>query len=102
MNVLLVDDEHELVSAMAQRLSFRGIDADWTTSPDEAGRLLGEKNYDAVVLDMRMPGACGLDVMSKLIGMRPDIKVIFLTGHACEESFRKGCAQAPVFISSSP
>jgi DNA-binding response OmpR family regulator len=60
MKVLLVDDEHELVSTLAERLSFRGIQADWATSGEEAMRLTEKNTYDVAVLDVKIPRISGL------------------------------------------
>ncbi|MBW2589457.1 MAG: response regulator, partial [Deltaproteobacteria bacterium] len=46
MRVLLVDDEEELVSTLAERLSYRGISADWVTSGLEALEMAKNYEYD--------------------------------------------------------
>ena len=70
IHVLLVDDEEELVSTLAERLSLRGIEADWVTTAEEAlERVQQEK-------------------------MRAGMKFIFLTGHGSEDDFRTGAAEA--------
>jgi len=60
MRVLLIDDEEELISAIAESLSFRGIDADWVTTGEEALNQLESKRYDLAVVDVRMPKISGL------------------------------------------
>ena len=55
MKVLLIDDEEELISTLAERLSFRGIDADWVTNGKEALRKVELECYDLAVVDVRMP-----------------------------------------------
>ncbi len=94
MNVLLVDDERELVSTVAERLSFRGICADWVTTGQEALRLVGEKEYDVVVLDVKMPGMSGIELAREIRGLRPGLAVIFLTGHGSQADFDEGVSQA--------
>lgn len=94
MKVLLVDDELELVSALSERLSLRGMDADWTTSSDEAFLMAENKQYDLAVLDLKMPKVSGLDLMRRLRDVYPEMKFIFLTGHASEEDF-KTCTAEP-------
>ncbi|MFP7753638.1 response regulator [Thermodesulfobacteriota bacterium B35] len=94
MHVLLVDDETELVSTVAERLSFRGIDADWVTSGREALRLIGEKEYDIAILDVRMPGMSGLELAREIRSIRPGLAIIFLTGHGSQADFDEGVSQA--------
>ena len=60
MRILLVDDEAELVSTLAERLSFRGIEADWVTSGEEALKKVERQRYDVAVLDVKIPRISGL------------------------------------------
>jgi DNA-binding response OmpR family regulator len=94
MRILLVDDEAELVSTLAERLSFRGIQADWVTSAEEALAKAEKQRYDVAVLDVKIPRISGL-ALKKLLGEKdPGLKFIFLTGHGSEEDFRMGTAEA--------
>ena len=98
MRVLLVDDEEELVTALAERLSFRGIDADWATSGSQALELVDTHVYDVAVLDVKMPNISGIELKKRLEKTRPDMKYIFLTGHGSEEDFRAGSAEASQYL----
>ena len=91
MKILLVDDEKELVSAIAERLSIRNIDADWAGSAQEALTLAEKKKYDISVLDIKMPKIGGLKLKKILKEKYPDMKFIFFTGHGSEDEF-KACA----------
>lgn len=96
MKVLLVDDEPELVSTLSERLTLRGIEADWTSSVDEVFRMLETKSYDLAVLDVKMPKIGGLELMKLLRDRRPEMKFIFLTGHGSENDFRACIAEQGV------
>jgi DNA-binding response OmpR family regulator len=89
MYVLLVDDEAELASALAERLQLRGIDADWVTGGDEALERAGAKCYDLAVLDIKMPKIGGLELKSRLQVICPQMKFIFLTGYGAEKDFNE-------------
>jgi DNA-binding response OmpR family regulator len=90
LKVLLVDDEQELISTLAQRLSFRGIEADWVTTGDEALEKIKTGGYDLAVLDVKMPGLSGIDLGNAIHEIRPDVKLIFMTGHGSTEDFEAG------------
>ncbi|BDQ37132.1 hypothetical protein SYK_14920 [Pseudodesulfovibrio nedwellii] len=92
MKVLLVDDEVELVSAMAERLGFRDVDADWTDNGEEALKMAAATEYAVAVLDMKMPKLSGLELMKLLAKEHPGMKYIFLSGHGSESDFKAGCA----------
>ena len=93
MKVLLVDDEHELVSTLAERLSFRGIQADWAVSGEEALRLAENNPYDVAVLDVKIPRISGLELKRRIHARRPATKFIFMTGHGSEDDFRSCSAE---------
>jgi len=93
MKVLLVDDEHELVSTLAERLSLRGIQADWVVSGEEAITLAKKNVYDVAVLDVKIPRISGLELKRRLHAERPAMKFIFMTGHGSEDDFRDCSAE---------
>lgn len=93
MKVLLVDDEHELVSTLAERLSLRGIQADWAISGEEALTLAEKKIYDVAVLDVKIPRISGLELKRRLHAQRPAMKFIFMTGHGSEDDFKNCSAE---------
>jgi len=98
MRVLLVDDEEELVTALAERLSFRGIEARWATSGESAEELAGTETFDTAVLDVKMPRMGGIALKKRLEQMHPSMKFIFLTGHGSEEDFKVGSAEAAYYL----
>ncbi len=92
MKVLLVDDERELVSALAERLSFRGIRADFAVSGEEALKIARRKAFDVAVLDVKMPRIGGFELKKRLARIQPGLEYIFLTGHGSEEDFKASCS----------
>jgi len=87
MKVLLVDDEIELVSTLAERLSLRGIDVQWATTGADALIKAEHQLFDVAVLDVKMPKISGLALKEKLIKKYPKMKFIFCTGYGSEEDF---------------
>lgn len=81
MRVLLVDDETEFVTTLAERLNLRQIQADIATDGESALRAIQSSPPDVLVLDLKMPGMSGLDLMREARALFPDMNVILLTGH---------------------
>jgi DNA-binding response OmpR family regulator len=96
IHVLLVDDETEFVSTLAERLSLRGIEADWVTSAEEALNKIQDNQYDLAVLDVKMPRVSGIELKRMLHKQCPDMQFIFMTGHGSEQDFHAGSSEAGV------
>jgi DNA-binding response OmpR family regulator len=94
MRVLLVDDEEQLVSTLAERLALRGIQASWVTSSVAALELVEIETFDLAILDVKIPKISGLELKKRLQALHPEMKFIFLTGHGSENDFKIGAAEA--------
>ena len=94
MRVLLVDDEEQLVSTLAERLALRGIDARWATSGMDALELVESEIFDLAILDVKIPKISGLELKKRLQALYPQMKFIFMTGHGSEDDFKVGAAEA--------
>ncbi len=94
IRILLVDDEIDFISTLAERLSFRGINADFVCCPEEAVKKIEEQCYDLAVLDVKMPKISGIALKKLLQEKCPAMKFIFLTGHGSEEAFKAGTSEA--------
>jgi len=81
-SVLLVDDEEQFLQVLSERLTNRGLRVSSVTSGEEAVALVENKNFDAVVVDLAMPGIDGIETTKKIKEKRPDLEIIILTGHA--------------------
>ena len=80
--VLLVDDEEEFTEVLSERMKSRGLSVDSATNGEEALKKIKDATYDAIILDLAMPGMDGIDTLKKLLEQNPDLQVILLTGHA--------------------
>ena len=83
--VLLVDDEADFVEVLAERLEARDLTVFKANSGAAALAFVEEKSFDAIVLDMAMPGMNGIETLERLLEINPDLQVILLTGRATLE-----------------
>jgi DNA-binding NtrC family response regulator len=79
--VLLVDDEEKFLEVVSQRLKTRGLKVDTATSGEDALNTVKREDFDAIVLDLSMPGMSGLETLERIRKDKPDVQVIILTGH---------------------
>jgi len=97
MRVLLVDDEEELASALAERLCLRGIETVWAASAEAALEASESREFDIALLDIKMPRMGGLELKKILSQKWPAMKFIFVTGHGSDNEMpglpceRPGC-----------
>lgn len=83
--VLLVDDEVDFLETLSERMRVRGMDVTTSASPLDAIKKVQEKDYDAIIMDLKMPQMDGLQLLKVLKEKNPDLQIILLTGHATVE-----------------
>lgn len=85
INVLLVDDEDEFVKSLSERMQMRDLETDVALNGEQALKLVDQEIPDVMVLDLKMPGIDGLEVLRRVRKTYPDVQVIMLTGHGSEK-----------------
>jgi DNA-binding NtrC family response regulator len=85
--VLVVDDEIEFANVIAERMRGRGYEVDTASSGADGLEKIKEKEYDAVLLDLSMPGLDGMETMKRMLGHDEQLQIIILTGYG---SVQKG------------
>ena len=88
--ILIVDDEEDFALALAERLSIRDYDVATSFTGEDAIEKVKHYNYDVVILDVRLPGMDGVEVLRKMKGVKPLTEIIMLTGNATVESAIEG------------
>lgn len=83
--VLLVDDEREFVQTLSERLQMRDMASAVVYDGEEALSLVAEDEPEVMVLDLKMPGIDGLEVLRRVKREHPNVEVIVLTGHGSKE-----------------
>ena len=90
LKVLLVDDEEEFVTTLAERLQIRNILTLVATDGEQALQAMETDRPPVVVLDVMMPGLSGLDVLKQIKRDHPATQIILLTGHGSTRDGIKG------------
>ncbi|MEA3548402.1 MAG: response regulator [Thermodesulfobacteriota bacterium] len=94
--VLLVDDEKEYVETLSERLVARNVGSYAVFDGQEALNFIDGDQPDVMVLDLKMPGINGIEVLKETKKNNPNIEVIILTGHGSEAD-RKTCMSLGAF-----
>jgi DNA-binding response OmpR family regulator len=85
-HLLLVDDDRELRSDMAEYFARHAYDVEQCDNGQQALGLVEQKSFDVMVLDLVMPGVSGLDVLTELQARNSECDIVVLTGEATVES----------------
>ena len=94
--ILLVDDEREFVQTLSERLIMRDMGSAVAYDGESALTMVEEEEPEVMILDLKMPGIDGIEVLRKVKSSRPGIEVIILTGHGSEAD-RKVCMELGAF-----
>lgn len=94
--LLLVDDERKFAQTLSERLSLRDIGSLVAYDGESALNLIKEEEPEVMILDLKMPGIDGIEVLRRVKETNPVIEVIILTGHGSETD-RKKCMELGAF-----
>ncbi len=94
--ILLVDDEREFVQTLSERLLMRDMGSAIAYDGESALEVAREDEPDVMILDLKMPGIDGIEVLRRVKATQPEIEVIILTGHGSEAD-KEVCMQLGAF-----
>lgn len=82
--VLLVDDEQEFIETLSERLKMRDMDAKLALDGEQALAAVQDDEPDVILLDLKMPGMDGMEVLRQIKKAYSHVQVVMLTGHGTE------------------
>lgn len=85
-SILIVDDEKNIRLTLSQALTVLGIDVDMAENGKEALAKLKEKDFRLILLDLRLPGIGGMEVLRQIRKIRPETCVVIITAYGTVES----------------
>jgi len=94
--VLLVDDERDFVQTLSERLIMRDMGSAVAYDGESALTMIRDEEPEVMILDLRMPGIDGMEVLRQVKTTNPEIEVIVLTGHGTEKD-RELCMELGAF-----
>lgn len=84
--ILIVDDEEAMRESLLEILQLEGYKVDAKPDGAKGVQAITENNYDLLLLDMKMKGMSGLEVLEQVVEISPECRVIMLTAHGSLES----------------
>ena len=83
--VLMVDDEEDFINTVAERMRMRDLSPELALSGEQALERVEGDIPDVMVLDLKMPGIDGMEVLRRVRKAYPQVQVVILTGHGSEK-----------------
>src|SRR5437879_5485165 len=102
MEIMIVDDEPQVAEVLATSLKRQGHSTTVVHSGREALDRLKSVAFDAMFLDVSMPGMNGLDVMAEVRRLRPSLPVVVITGHATPDEVEQVKKMGAVDVIEKP
>ncbi|MDA9129271.1 response regulator transcription factor [Candidatus Gracilibacteria bacterium] len=90
MKILIIEDTQELATTLVRFLSAKGIQADMSLTGEDGLYKASTKYYDAVILDINLPGKNGIDVCRELRAKEKDVPIIMLTSRSSKDDIIAG------------
>ncbi|QJB57451.1 response regulator [Pseudodesulfovibrio sp. zrk46] len=88
IRLLIVDDEIGFADVLRKRMARRGVEATPASSGEEAFRILRGYEFDVAIVDLKLQGMDGVEILRVFRLMAPDMPVLMLTGHGCDDARR--------------
>lgn len=102
-NILIIDDEKSIRKTLSEILSYEGYKVEEAADGAEGFKMFRDKQYDAVLCDIKMPKMDGLEFLEKAKEINPDVPIVMVSGHGnidtAVEAVKKGAYD---YISKPP
>jgi DNA-binding NtrC family response regulator len=89
LRVLIVDDDHPYGVLLRKSLSGHGHSVVLCNSAEEAFQHLQKEQYDILLLDYKMEGTSGINILQWMYGKKMDIPVVLITGYGSDEIYEE-------------
>ncbi|MFP3979985.1 MAG: response regulator [Desulfobacterales bacterium] len=87
--ILVIDDEAYISNNVQKILGKRGYSVDRAVTKQEALAQISEKTYEVVLLDLKIPGVQGMELLKEIRTQQPEARVIIITGYASIENAKE-------------
>lgn len=102
MNVLVVDDDRDFAESLAEILKFGGHRTTTVFSGEAALAHLTNDDIDIAFLDIALPGMSGIDALREIHILRPNMRIVMMTGHNSDQYAKQARMLGAVDIIQKP
>lgn len=80
--ILLIDDDRDVAESLADFFAIQGHQVDIAATSRDGLSAAGEKDYDAILLDVGLPDLNGVETSQAIKAMKPDARIVLMTGYS--------------------
>ena len=102
LDILVVEDDLDFAEGLADVLELRGHRVELAHTGEEAIEKSGEEDFDAIFMDVKLPGRNGMECLLEIHRVKPDVKVIIMTGYNVEQLLDLAAANGAWFTLHKP
>ncbi|MCA0434783.1 MAG: response regulator [Proteobacteria bacterium] len=102
INILVVDDDKDNAASLGELFELEGYRVQVVHSGEAAIAAFGRENFDIAFMDVVMPGKNGVESFLEIRHLRPDAKVIMMTGYSVEELLQQALAGGALGLLDKP
>ncbi len=102
VKLLIVDDDKDFLDIMAERLDARDMEVSTATSAENALKMVLEKSFDVVIMDLMMPELDGFKALKLFKETKPDVPIILLTANVPEEKCIEAIKRGAMAVIEKP
>jgi DNA-binding NtrC family response regulator len=100
--ILLVDDNGEFLDSTKDVLEDEGYEVFTATNGEDAVRMVGERPFEVVLMDIKMPGLSGVETLIEIKKINPGVKVIMVTAYSVESLIRQALKEGAYSYLAKP
>lgn len=101
-SILVVDDDLDMIETLTDIFGALGHDTDGAGNGFRAIDMAKEKAYDMALIDIKMPGKNGIEVLEELKNISPSTNVIMMTAYSVENLVKKALEEGAICIVHKP
>ncbi len=102
LSILLVDDDRDLVESLADFIEVKGHEVDIALTAEEGIAAAGNKDYDAILVDIGLPDTNGVSTLYKIKENKPASRILLMTGFSSDQVEREFTPDDPLPVMTKP
>ena len=102
LTMCIVDDDRDLAQSLALLMQIEGHEVTLAFNGEEAVRLMRDRDFDLILMDVRLPGMNGVESLSAIRRLKPTAKVLMMTAYSVEQLVQQAIDAGAIGVLQKP